>query len=101
LLPGRPDYFDKKIAQNVAQPNFCQNQHITFTVWKSTYVGQEFGLHTCVFFKKPSKSKQSPNRWKIARIWSPCLLKQEFNVLKRIQNHTIVFVFLRFGSATF
>jgi hypothetical protein len=36
LRPGWPDEFEKKIAQNVTQSIFCQNQCSTFTVESSS-----------------------------------------------------------------
>jgi hypothetical protein len=35
-MSGRPDEFVEKVAQNVAQPVFCQNQHICGTMENSS-----------------------------------------------------------------
>jgi hypothetical protein len=41
LFSGRPDMFAEKMAKIVAQPIFCQNLYVTFTVEK---VAKKFGV---------------------------------------------------------
>jgi hypothetical protein len=36
MKAGRPDEYVKKIAQNVAQPVFCQDKSITVNFYKSS-----------------------------------------------------------------
>jgi hypothetical protein len=48
---------EKKIAQNVAQPIFCQNEHITCTVEKSSPRNSA----AFVVFKKLPKRKRPSN----------------------------------------
>jgi hypothetical protein len=50
-----PDEFAKKIAQNVAQPIFCQNECIANTVEK---IAQNVGYFN-IFSEKNAQSKQS------------------------------------------
>jgi hypothetical protein len=63
----------EKIAQNVAQPNFCQNQCTTFTVGKS---GPKIRATSVI--KKTAKNTQSPNCRKFRSPWIPIRKRIDF-----------------------
>jgi hypothetical protein len=70
---GWPDDFEKKVAQNVAQPIFGQNPYTTFTVEKAV---QNFVL--LLQSSKTAQSQQSTKRQKFAQSCHTASFKRFF-----------------------